>query len=275
MSQSPLSRAIRELERELGLVLFVRTTRRVELTSAGSILLERSRRALAEIDGAIAEARRSAQPDAEVAGHRSRTVQPFAGDAYRRRAAGAAARATGSHRRGRDAGASAADCGGRARGGGRAGDAGGGAPPRRSRRRAEGRAAPGRASRVAPVRERRTRFRSAPLPASRCCCHVNRRGERSTTGCGRWSGRQGSSSSGRWRRSAHRGIGACCRSQAARPSRCSSPSGCTSRLAGVVAVPFDPPLSFPLDFASSWPPTDGVEALVRDGLPVCATPRAG
>jgi DNA-binding transcriptional LysR family regulator len=36
MSQSPLSRAIRELERELGLVLFLRTTRRVELTPAGS-----------------------------------------------------------------------------------------------------------------------------------------------------------------------------------------------------------------------------------------------
>ena len=60
MSQSPLSRAIRELERDLGVVLFVRTTRRVELTAAGSLLLERSRRALAEIDGAIADARRSA-----------------------------------------------------------------------------------------------------------------------------------------------------------------------------------------------------------------------
>ena len=66
MSQSPLSRAIRELERELGPVLFVRTTRRVELTSAGSVLLERSRRALAEIDGAIADARQSAQQDARV-----------------------------------------------------------------------------------------------------------------------------------------------------------------------------------------------------------------
>ncbi len=58
MSQSPLSRAIRELERELGVVLFVRTTRRVELTPAGSLLLERARRALAEIDGAVADARR-------------------------------------------------------------------------------------------------------------------------------------------------------------------------------------------------------------------------
>ena len=61
MSQSPLSRAIRELERDLGVVLFVRTTRRVELTPAGLLLLDRSRRALAEIDGAVADARRSAQ----------------------------------------------------------------------------------------------------------------------------------------------------------------------------------------------------------------------
>lgn len=66
MSQSPLSRAIRELERELDLVLFVRTTRRVELTAAGALLLERSRRALAEIDGAISDARRAVQDDEAV-----------------------------------------------------------------------------------------------------------------------------------------------------------------------------------------------------------------
>ena len=57
MSQSPLSRSIRELERELGVVLFVRTTRRVELTPAGLLLLERTRRALADIDGALADVR--------------------------------------------------------------------------------------------------------------------------------------------------------------------------------------------------------------------------
>ena len=68
ISQSPLSRAIRELERDLGLVLFVRTTRRVELTPAGSLLLERSRRALAEIDGAIADARRWGQSNDDVVG---------------------------------------------------------------------------------------------------------------------------------------------------------------------------------------------------------------
>ncbi len=79
MSQSPLSRAIRELERELGLVLFVRTTRRAELTPAGSALLERARRALGEIDGAIAEAHRAAEPDRGVlaVGH-----GPFAGEVH-------------------------------------------------------------------------------------------------------------------------------------------------------------------------------------------------
>ena len=66
MSQSPLSRAIRELERDLDVVLFVRTTRRVELTPAGAVLLARARRALAEIDGAIEDARRAAHPDAAV-----------------------------------------------------------------------------------------------------------------------------------------------------------------------------------------------------------------
>jgi DNA-binding transcriptional LysR family regulator len=81
MSPSPLSRAIRELERDLGVVLFVRTTRRVELTPAGSLLLERARRALAEIDGAIAEARRSVQADAAIL---RLGYGPFVGDVVAR-----------------------------------------------------------------------------------------------------------------------------------------------------------------------------------------------
>jgi DNA-binding transcriptional LysR family regulator len=77
MSQSPLSHAIRELERHLGVVLFVRTTRRVEVTAAGSLLLERARRALAEIDGAIAEAQQSVQADEAVL---RLGYGPFSGD---------------------------------------------------------------------------------------------------------------------------------------------------------------------------------------------------
>jgi DNA-binding transcriptional LysR family regulator len=77
ISQSPLSRAIRELERDLGVVLFVRTTRRVELTRAGSLLLGRARIALAEIDGAIADARGSVQSDEAVL---RLGYGPFSGD---------------------------------------------------------------------------------------------------------------------------------------------------------------------------------------------------
>jgi DNA-binding transcriptional LysR family regulator len=49
-------------------VLFVRTTRRVELTPSGSLLLERARRALSDFDWAIAEAQRSVQADEAVLG---------------------------------------------------------------------------------------------------------------------------------------------------------------------------------------------------------------
>src|SRR4051794_17089264 len=66
LSQSPLSRAIRELERQLGLVLFVRTTRRVELTPAETALLERARRALAEVELAVDDARRADDADRDT-----------------------------------------------------------------------------------------------------------------------------------------------------------------------------------------------------------------
>ena len=38
-------------------------------------------------------------------------------------------------------------------------------------------------------------------------------------------------------------------------------------ITGVVGVPFDPPLSFPMDLVSRWPPTDGVDALVQAVVP--------
>ena len=50
MAASPLSQRIRDLEKELGVPLFVRTSRRVSLTAEGRLLLEHARQALAELD---------------------------------------------------------------------------------------------------------------------------------------------------------------------------------------------------------------------------------
>lgn len=63
MEQSPLSQSIRNLEAELGVKLFQRTTRRTWLTRAGSRFYHDARRILREIDAATAAARRD---DAEV-----------------------------------------------------------------------------------------------------------------------------------------------------------------------------------------------------------------
>ncbi|HTW83377.1 MAG TPA: LysR family transcriptional regulator [Candidatus Sulfotelmatobacter sp.] len=58
MAQSPLSRAIRKLEWELGTMLFARTKRVVKLTPAGSALLPAARRLLEEAER-FADAARS------------------------------------------------------------------------------------------------------------------------------------------------------------------------------------------------------------------------
>jgi len=52
MAQSPLSQAIRQLEAQLGVTLFTRTTRRVELTPAGEALLQDAERILDSIEAA-------------------------------------------------------------------------------------------------------------------------------------------------------------------------------------------------------------------------------
>jgi DNA-binding transcriptional LysR family regulator len=60
MAQPPLSAAIRQLERDLGVELFVRTTREVKLTDAGRAFLAGARRTLADAERAADDAKRAA-----------------------------------------------------------------------------------------------------------------------------------------------------------------------------------------------------------------------
>ena len=60
MAQPPLSAAIRQLEQELGVELFHRTSREVTLTEAGAAFLAGAQRTLAEMDRAVEDARRAA-----------------------------------------------------------------------------------------------------------------------------------------------------------------------------------------------------------------------
>ncbi len=59
MAQPPLSAAIQQLERDLGVELFTRTTREVTPTDAGRAFLDGARRTLAEADRAAEDAKRA------------------------------------------------------------------------------------------------------------------------------------------------------------------------------------------------------------------------
>jgi DNA-binding transcriptional LysR family regulator len=60
IAQPPLSRAISQLERRLGVTLLARTSRSVALTEAGSVLLREGRAALDAVDAAGRRTRRAA-----------------------------------------------------------------------------------------------------------------------------------------------------------------------------------------------------------------------
>ncbi len=60
VAQQALSTQIQQLEEELGVALFVRTTRRVELTAGGSILLAKAPEALRHVDEVLASVKREA-----------------------------------------------------------------------------------------------------------------------------------------------------------------------------------------------------------------------
>src|SRR6478609_10843669 len=55
ISQPPLSRAIRALEEELGVALFTRTRRKVELTPEGERLLDETRRLTRQLERTVHE----------------------------------------------------------------------------------------------------------------------------------------------------------------------------------------------------------------------------
>jgi DNA-binding transcriptional LysR family regulator len=66
MAQPPLSRAIRELERQLGVRLLERTTRQVMLTPAGEVLLRDARTALDAVSAAAEHARHAGEHEPKL-----------------------------------------------------------------------------------------------------------------------------------------------------------------------------------------------------------------
>lgn len=63
IAQPPLSRAIQQLERRMGVRLLERTSRRVTLTPAGEVLLDEGRRALEAVTAATRRTRRAGQAE--------------------------------------------------------------------------------------------------------------------------------------------------------------------------------------------------------------------
>ncbi|GAA3143088.1 hypothetical protein GCM10017687_69880 [Streptomyces echinatus] len=66
ISPPPLSRAIRQLEAEMGVALLERTTHNVALTPAGAVLLTEARIALDALQAAERRAQRAAAPEPKL-----------------------------------------------------------------------------------------------------------------------------------------------------------------------------------------------------------------
>ncbi|MFG1607448.1 LysR family transcriptional regulator [Actinoplanes sp. NPDC049265] len=66
IAQPALSKAIRRIEARLGVPLFVRSSRRVELTPGGEALLEHGRHALNAVSAAVRNARRAAEGQSQL-----------------------------------------------------------------------------------------------------------------------------------------------------------------------------------------------------------------
>ena len=64
MEQPPLSRQIQQLEAEMGVLLFRRVRRHIELTPAGQVFLEESRRTLAQVEQAVQAAQQAGSEEA-------------------------------------------------------------------------------------------------------------------------------------------------------------------------------------------------------------------
>ena len=63
MTQPPLSNQIKQLEEELGVLLFTRTSRGVRMTEAGEALLEEARRFFVQLEQATRVVQRVGQAD--------------------------------------------------------------------------------------------------------------------------------------------------------------------------------------------------------------------
>lgn len=66
ISQPPLSRQIHQLEEELGVELFIRNKRRVELTKAGRVFLDEARKLVVQAERTTNAAKRAQKEDAGV-----------------------------------------------------------------------------------------------------------------------------------------------------------------------------------------------------------------